>query len=89
MDLPYYGFFNVIPTVDQPKKKSEVDWDFIRGMTYLDNKIVALGEFPSMCLARVGVPHFRMPHPSGLNRRLNDPLYEMMMVELCMRYIDE
>lgn len=44
-------------------------------------KIVALGNNASNRLTKVGVKHFRMPHPSGLNRKLNDKQYELDMLK--------
>lgn len=34
--------------------------------------IVALGNIASIRMTRLGVPHFKLPHPSGRNRMLND-----------------
>ena len=36
------------------------------------DKVIALGEFASQALTKSMVPHFKLPHPSGLNRKLND-----------------
>lgn len=47
------------------------------------DKIVALGRVPSRALTLLGLPHICMPHPSGLNRQLNDPLFiEQKLYEL-------
>jgi uracil-DNA glycosylase len=37
-------------------------------------KVVVLGEMASWGLSKVGgsLPHFKLPHPSGLNHKLND-----------------
>ncbi len=39
------------------------------------DKIVAFGAYASRALGTVNVDHFKAPHPSGMNRKLNDPLY--------------
>jgi uracil-DNA glycosylase len=39
------------------------------------NKVVALGKTAEKALTLLGVPHYAMPHPSGLNRKLNDKAY--------------
>ena len=38
-------------------------------------KIVALGKTAHRALTMAGIPHLEMPHPSGLNRKLNCPFY--------------
>jgi hypothetical protein len=37
-----------------------------------DFKFIALGQAASQALDAFSVPHFTLPHPSGLNRQLND-----------------
>jgi uracil-DNA glycosylase len=39
------------------------------------DKIVALGKTASKALTLLRVAHYVMPHPSGLNRQLNDPSF--------------
>jgi len=39
------------------------------------DKIVALGKTAEKALTLLGLPHYAMPHPSGLNRQLNDKLF--------------
>jgi uracil-DNA glycosylase len=38
-------------------------------------RIVALGKTATRALTLLQVPFFEMPHPSGMNRLLNDPKY--------------
>jgi len=40
-----------------------------------------------MSILIVGI-NFEMPHPSSLNRKLNDKRYENNMLRLCKEYID-
>lgn len=38
-------------------------------------KIVALGRTAAYALGEAGIDHLELPHPSGLNRKLNCPFY--------------
>jgi hypothetical protein len=49
--------------------------------------IIALGEKASKRLTRLGRPHYRMPHPSGRNRLLNDTEYEAFMIADCAKWL--
>jgi uracil-DNA glycosylase len=39
------------------------------------DRLVALGKSASGILTKLGLKHLEMPHPSGLNRKLNDRSY--------------
>jgi len=39
------------------------------------DKIIALGKTAEKALTLLGVEFYAMPHPSGLNRQLNDPAF--------------
>jgi hypothetical protein len=57
-----------------------VDLDFVRESTKGHDIIVALGGFVSKTLQRAGIDHISLPHPSPLNRKLNDKEYEKAML---------
>jgi len=48
-------------------------------------KVVALGSTASKRLAEV--PHFRLPHPSGLNRKNNDKEFLQTALDDCRSYV--
>ena len=50
-------------------------------------KVLALGAFASTALTRESIPHFALPHPSPLNRKLNSPEYETAVLNDCYRYL--
>ena len=52
-------------------------------------KIVALGNEASKALDKMGIKHLKMPHPSGLNRYLNDIEYEEKYIKLLRDYVEE
>lgn len=52
-------------------------------------RIVALGKAASSVLSKLGFKHLGMPHPSGLNRQLNDKAYTTAKIEELKRYCQE
>lgn len=55
--------------------------------TIHQDKIVALGNNASKRLTKYGIPHFKLPHPSGRNRQLNDKSYIESRLAECKKYI--
>lgn len=86
-DLHDYIFYNVAnkPTPkNRPLKKSEI----VIALPALENNIkwqesfykepiyvIAIGKTAAKALTLLHMPFYEMPHPSGLNRKLNDPAY--------------
>lgn len=52
-----------------------------------DFKFVALGKNAATWLKTYNIDHFEMPHPSGLNRKLNDEKYVKKTLEECYFYL--
>jgi hypothetical protein len=50
-------------------------------------KFVALGDYASGLFERLGIRHFKLPHPSGLSRKLNDKQEIVRQLNLCRLYI--
>ena len=76
-------FQNAITDEDLPQKVTSADFQMLYRCIQGYSKVVALGALSSQILKSMGVPHFRMPHPSPRNRLLNDKAYEeMMLIEL-------
>ena len=55
--------------------------DFVRESIQGHDTIIALGGFVSSVLKRMNIDHITTPHPSPLNRNLNDKDYERAMLE--------
>ena len=81
-----YCFSNVIPYEGKYSHK-DVDTNFIRKSIQGHDTIIALGGFVSGVLKRMNVDHITMPHPSPLNRNLNDKKYERAMLRDMRNYI--
>lgn len=46
-------------------------------------KVVALGNKASQRLTKYGIEHYKMDHPSGRNRKLNDKTYVQTRLDIC------
>lgn len=86
LDVKYYGFANVIP---EPGSYhiNKVDFDYVKSFCSGHNKIIALGGFVSEVLRRIDIEHYKLSHPSPLNRKLNDKNFEDKCIIECKRYL--
>lgn len=50
-------------------------------------KIVALGNTASIALDMIGIKYFKLPHPSPLNRKLNNKYYIEAVLEECEKWL--
>lgn len=51
-------------------------------------KIIALGNKASERLNKMQVSHFKLPHPSGRNRQINDKAYIVNKLDECKKYLE-
>ena len=51
--------------------------------------IVALGNNASNVLKKLEIKHFKLPHPSGRNRKLNDKNYVASELQKCREWLNE
>jgi hypothetical protein len=86
LGIDKFSFTNCIYTPG-PYKFSDVDLDLIKSCTEGHDRVVALGNFASKVLQKINVNHFTLPHPSGLNRKLNDKAFELDQLVKCKEYI--
>ena len=84
--VSYFSFVNCISRSGAYTLK-DVEYEFLKESVLGYNRVVALGGFPSRALSKLEVEHFVMPHPSRLNRKLNDAEYERYMIEECRKYV--
>lgn len=52
-------------------------------------KVVALGNVSSKRLREAQVAHYKLPHPSGLNRKLNDDEALKILLADCRDYVHD
>lgn len=60
--------------------------DFVIKKENID-KIIALGNIPSKILKAAGIPHFKLPHPSGRNRLLNNKSWVAEQLQLAKEFL--
>lgn len=78
-------------------KKSDInllDFHYQLAFTYFSTwidfpKVVALGTLPSWALKKLEIEHFALPHPSGLNRKLNDKTFVKEQLQQCKKYLKD
>ena len=78
-----YDFMNCSDEVGQ---KYTIDYDSLKVTSKYD-KVIALGNVASNSLKKLNIDHFKMPHPSGLNRQLNDKEFEKKKIKECYNYL--
>ena len=61
--------------------------DKINALYNADFKVVALGNKASNRLKKLNIEHYKLPHPSGLNRQLNDVAKLNLDLKHCKYYI--
>jgi hypothetical protein len=89
MDRLNIDHFSFINTFDFPGKAQlkNVDFDSLEKACQHYSKVLALGNFVSTALSKIGVKHYQMPHPSPLNRKLNDKSGINLMLKDCKDYL--
>lgn len=86
LNIRHFSFINTFDYRATPTL-SKVDYKKLSIVTKEYNNIIALGGFVSSALERLDVKHFKMPHPSPLNRLLNDRSYEKQVLNECKEYL--
>lgn len=83
------GIFSFTNCLHEQGKYSlrDVDFNVLRECCRGHDRVLALGGFASRALSKINVEHFTLPHPSGLNRKLNDKTYELDQLKACRKYI--
>ena len=84
LELKQFSFANVYDAYKVETASADPALnDYVRSY----DRVIALGQTASRTLSAMGVSHFRMPHPSGLNRQLNDQKFVHEKLEACKNYL--
>jgi hypothetical protein len=89
--LDYLGidkvaFTNLSPDPYWDKKK--IDQDFLVRSISDHTKVVAWGPAVSKYLTAMGIEHFTLPHPSPLNRQVNDHNFIRQKLDECKEFLN-
>lgn len=86
LDIKYISLTNIYGGYGKFSLK-DVQTDQVKEVSKDYNKILALGSKVSNVLDLMGINHFNLPHPSGLNRQLNNSNYIHERLEACKNYL--
>lgn len=90
LEIKHCSFTNLSADPEWDFKYSTLDCTFLFTSINKDGIIIAWGDKVSQYLTRMGIKnHFVIPHPSGLNRKLNDHKYVHHTLKECKEYIRE
>jgi hypothetical protein len=88
-----YKVVNVSDKVtDDNKPLKKTEYDLLKLSTYAIHpsvtKIVALGNTAADALDQIGIKYYKLPHPSPLNRFLNNTAQVEAVLEDCKKYLE-
>jgi hypothetical protein len=86
MDLGIVGFTNL--SSDPYWNKRSVDPHFLIAGVREHTKVIALGGMVSKVLSDLNIDHYTLPHPSPLNRQINDKAFIKKKLEECRNYLN-
>jgi len=86
LNVRHFSFINTFDFPGKPNRRN-VDYDALRFAVRGYDKILTLGKFVSSVLTEMNVLHYAMPHPSPLNRVLNDRQKIDSIIKECEGYL--
>lgn len=85
LHLKTVSFINLYEDYEIAYKTEKTE--FIQSISKDYDKIIALGSQVSRALSNVDIEHFKLPHPSGRNRQLNDPGFVHKELKACKNWL--
>ena len=86
-DVRIYSFTNLAPSSVTSLKKVEIDETMFHEIFKKYNKIITLGKEVKQYTNKMGYNFYELPHPSPLNRNLNDKKYEEGVIKGLQSFI--
>ena len=87
LDIDKVSFTNISP--DPHWDKKHMDKAFLKDSLGGHTKVIAWGPSVSKYLTKMDVGHFVLPHPSPLNRQINDHKFIQQKLDECKEYLNE
>lgn len=87
LKLDPVSFINLYEDYEIDYKNKKIE--FIKEISKDYDRILGLGNEVSRSLSIADINHFKLPHPSSLNRLLNDSRYVREKLEACRHYLYE
>lgn len=87
LDIDKVSFTNISP--DPHWDKKHMDKAFLKDSLGGHTKVIAWGPSVSKYLTKMDVEHFVLPHPSPLNRQINDKDFINQKLDECKEYLNE
>jgi hypothetical protein len=85
LELNCVSFDNIYPNYGQFNLK-DIQVDYIREISGAYEKIITIGQKAHDVLVLMGISHYALPHPSGLNRQLNNLKFVDQRLKECKNY---
>jgi hypothetical protein len=85
LNINMVSFVNLYEDYEPDYSNSKIE--YIKTISRDYTKIIALGNAPSSALHDMDINHFKLPHPSGLNRQINDPRFVDEQIVACKYYL--
>lgn len=87
------GFVNASKKIGDVTLK-DADFNNLFSACCTHEKVICLGKYAEKCYQKIARTYgwsykaaFSLPHPSGLNRKLNNPEYVQKILEECKNYL--
>lgn len=87
LDVGIVAFTNL--SHDPYWNKKTVDFAYVRETARPHGKVIALGGLVSKVLSGLSIDHYTLPHPSPLNRQINNHAYISQRLQECKEYLHE
>lgn len=85
LGLDRVAFTNLSP--DPYWDNKTVDLAFLNESIRNHNKVIAWGPVVSKYLTKMNIEHFTLPHPSPLNRQVNDHIFIRQKLDECKEFL--
>lgn len=85
LNIDMFSFTNVSTKVGN-NIKLEPEYDNIQEYCVGYDGVIALGNFASDALKKLGIEHFKLPHPSPRNLQINDKEFIQSRLDECKNF---